>query len=76
MNFYKILNVRLRVLPGEITFVQINAHYVVGKDNIAEWTLLFFLFATVLKAKELFFFLCNPSQDFFFVLLFLVVLNL
>lgn len=36
MNFYEILNVRLRVLPGEITFVQINAHYVVGTDNIAE----------------------------------------
>lgn len=38
MNFYDILNVRLRVLPGEIIFVQINAHYVGGKYNIAEGT--------------------------------------
>ncbi len=33
MNFYNILNVHLRVLPGEIIFVQINTHYVGGEKT-------------------------------------------
>ncbi len=67
MNFYNILNVRLRVLPGEITFVQINTHYVGGKDNIATpLVVLLSAFACHCAKSQGSNLFCATHSDFFF----------